>query len=116
MYLLQELAKNHTGIDSNSLVDYQYLTQDAYKAFDELLYSELYVQQKNEAQPLFDKAIDDPYESKADLLKIYAAINTCQFLDNSALSQRVVVPGNIYLINDKKIIVPDRMLRQICYV
>lgn len=102
MYLLQELAKNHTGIDSNSLVDYQYLTQDAYKAFDELLYSELYVQQKNEAQPLFDKAIDDPYESKADLLKIYAAINTCQFLDNSALSQRVVVPGNIYLINDKK--------------
>lgn len=101
MYLLQELAKNHTGIDINNLSDYQYLTQDAYKAFDELLYSELYVQQKNAMQPLFDKVIDNPYESKADLLKIYAAINTCQFLDNSALSQRVVVPGNIYLIKEK---------------
>lgn len=40
-YLFCSLAKNHTGI--NDADDYPYLTTDAYKAFDELLYSELYV-------------------------------------------------------------------------
>lgn len=95
-YLLCELAKNHTGLkDAN---DYPYLTADAYKAFDELLFSKLYVEQKDISKPLFDANLNCPFEEVEEKQSIAAILNTMFFIDNVSLSIRDVVPGNIYRV------------------
>lgn len=95
-YLLCELAKNHTGLkDANN---YPYLTADAYKAFDELLFSKLYVEQKDISKPLFDANLNCPFEKVEERQSIAAVLNTMFFIDNVSLSIRDVVPGNIYRV------------------
>lgn len=95
-YLLSELAKNHTGLkDANG---YPYLTADAYKAFDELLFSKLYVEQKEVSLPLFDANLDCPFEKVEEKQNIAAILNSMFFIDDMGLSQTDIVPGNIYKV------------------
>lgn len=93
-YLFCSLAKNHTGI--NDADDYPCLTADAYKAFDELLYSELYAQQADLNISLFDPHQNCPFENVAEKQNIAAIINAMMFIDSYGLSSEEVVPGNIY--------------------
>lgn len=95
-YLFCSLAKNHTGI--NDADDYPYLTADAYKAFDELLYSELYAQQADFNISLFDTQQNCPFEDEEEKQKIAAIINAMMFVDSYGLSSEEVVPGNIYKV------------------
>lgn len=46
----------------NEAENYPYLTTDAYKAFDELLFSRLYVEQKDISTPLFEANLNCPFE------------------------------------------------------
>lgn len=106
-YLLCELAKNHTGL--KDVNDYPYLTTDAYKAFDELLFSKLYVEQKDISKPLFDVSLNCPFEKVEEKQKIAAILNAMFFIDDVSLSTKDIVPGNIYRV--KKIdsaLVTDR--------
>ena len=95
-YLFCSLAKNHTGI--NDADDYPYLTTDAYKAFDELLYSELYAQQADLNISLFDAQQNCPFENVEEKQNIAAIINAMMFIDSYGLSSEEVVPGNIYKV------------------
>lgn len=95
-YLLCELAKNHTGLkDAN---DYPYLTADAYKAFDELLFSKLYVEQKDISDPLFDVNLNCPFDNVEEKQRVSAILNTMFFIDDVSLSPKEIVPGNIYIV------------------
>ena len=95
-YLLCELAKNHTGL--HDATDYPYLTTDAYKAFDELLFSKLYVEQKDISTPLFDANLNCPFEKVEERQSIAAILNTMFFIDDVSLSTKDIVPGNIYKV------------------
>lgn len=95
-YLLCELAKNHTGL--HDATDYPYLTTDAYKAFDELLFSKLYVEQKDISTPLFDANLNCPYEKVEEKQRIAAILNAMFFIDDINLSTKDIVPGNIYRV------------------
>lgn len=102
-FLLCELAKNHTGAP----MPHQNLTTDAYKAFDELLYSEMAIQQKSETTPAFPSDMSNPYGDDAETLqRISAKLNERICIDTEAISQDVVVPGNVYILKD-----PDSPLR-----
>ena len=95
-YLLCELAKNHTGLHDAG--NYPYLTTDAYKAFDELLFSKLYVEQKDMSKPLFDADMNCPFEKAEERQSIAAILNTMFFIDDVSLSTKDIVPGNIYRV------------------
>lgn len=95
-YLLCELAKNHTGM--NEAENYPYLTTDAYKAFDELLFSRLYVEQKDISTPLFEANLNCPFEKTEERQSIAAVLNAMFFIDDVSLSTKDIVPGNIYRV------------------
>lgn len=98
VHLLGLLAKNQTGI--KNVEGYPYLTADAYKAFDELLYSELMVQQKDFGLPLFNIQAVNSFDSVELKQTISAKLNTMFFIDTVCLSQIDVVPGNAYIVKD----------------
>ena len=98
-YILRSLAMNQTGTQTA----YDQLTADAYKAFDELLYADLLTQQKDEKIPLLADEIENPFGEKiSDLHPISAALNKRICIDNDSISQDLVVPGNVYKLNEKK--------------
>lgn len=106
-YLLLELAKNHTGLQDAD--GYPYLTADAYKAFDELLFSKLYVEQKEASLPLFEEEMTSPFEKIEEKQTIAAILNSMFFIDDTGLSTKDIVPGNIYRVkNDNSPLVTDR--------
>lgn len=92
-YILYKLAKNHTGIDGTP----DTLCVDTYKAFDELLYADLFMQLKDESAPVYQLPIINPLDGKPkELGNLYAALNTKLFIDDVAINQQMVIPGNIY--------------------
>lgn len=100
LHLLGLLAKNQTGI--KKVDDYPYLTADAYKAFDELLYSELMVQQKDFGLPLFNAQAVNPFDSVEQNQILSGKLNSMFFIDTVCLSQNDVGPGNVYIVKDER--------------
>ena len=100
VHLLGLLAKNQTGI--KNVEGYPYLTADAYKAFDELLYSELMVQQKDFGLPLFETMDSSPFDSVKQKQVISGMLNSMFFVDTVSLSQTDVVPGNVYIVKNER--------------
>ena len=100
VHLLGLLAKNQTGI--KNVEGYPYLTADAYKAFDELLYSELMVQQKDFGLPLFETMDSSPFDSVNQKQVIFGMLNSMFFVDTVSLSQNDVVPGNVYIVKNER--------------
>lgn len=100
LHLLGLLAKNQTGI--KKVDDYPYLTADAYKAFDELLYSELMVQQKDFGLPIFSSQGTNPFQDIEQKQIISGKLNSMFFIDTVCLSQKDVVPGNVYIVKDER--------------
>lgn len=98
MYILYKMALNHTGIPKDQIGEYD-LTTDAYKAFDELLYSDLINQQNKNSVNIFSSVPQNPWENNLrDELFNYAKLNTKQFIDSINIKQDIIVPGNIYEI------------------
>lgn len=96
-YILYQLALNHTG----SPFHHANVTVDAYKAFDELFYSDLMMLQRAESFPVFNPNIQNTlgndYEYK---LKLSALLNEHICVDVNAIPQEMIVPGNIYKVKD----------------
>ncbi|WP_295142181.1 hypothetical protein [uncultured Campylobacter sp.] len=104
MYILYKMALNHTGIPDDQVGGYD-LTTDAYKAFDELLYSDLIKQQNKTSVNIFSPVPQNPYTRQEDRKNdIYSEINSKLFIDTININQKVVVPGNVYEIVDPNII------------
>lgn len=102
-FLLYKLALNHTGMPEKKHDGYNF-TIDAYKSFDEMLYSELIARQREENN-MFDSPIKNPWEGNlGHLIDIYSRLNAKMFIDDVNLSSRHVLPGNVYRVIDKKTI------------
>lgn len=100
-FLLYKLALNHTGMPEKKHDGYNF-TIDAYKSFDEMLYSELISRQREEKN-MFDSPIINPWEGDIEhLIEIYSRLNTKMFIDDVNLSSHHVLPGNVYRVIDKK--------------
>jgi hypothetical protein len=100
-YLFYQLAKNQTGIPDDQISQYKGLSNDAYKAFDEMLYSDLINQQRDFGDELFEEIPQNPWNNdlNAEISK-FAEINKKLFIDDVNISQNIVVPGNVYKINE----------------
>lgn len=97
-YLLYQMAENYSGIPTKDMLVYDGMYQDAYRAFDELLYSDLITQQKD-LDDVFPEQIEKPiYTTPDEELKQTAKINSKLLLDFSASNQDIVMPGNVYQV------------------
>ncbi len=106
MYILYKMALNHTGIPDDQVGEYD-LTTDAYKAFDELLYSDLINQQNKNSVNIFSPVPQNPYANQEDKKHgIYSKINSKLFIDTVNIDQKVIVPGNVYEIINSSIAIP----------
>ena len=94
--LLHLLAQNHTGIPSKELANYNGLSSDAFKSFDDMLYSDLINSQKSEIKDIFEGHVYQKSQSLQEEIKQYAFINTKLFIDSVNISQQEIVPGNVY--------------------
>lgn len=123
LYILYRLALNYTGIpcyqrndtvnlcvtdddffkdkNNNHSMDNTYITVDAYKAFDELFYSNLMTLQRKETIPSFMESMQNPFDNKANL-KLSAMLNERICIDTTSISQNIIVPGNVYKVKDSK--------------
>lgn len=96
-FLLYKLALNHTGMPEQDNLKYNF-TIDAYKSFDELLYSDL-ISRQRVASDMFNTPINNPWEeNKEHYISMSAGLNTKLFIDDVNLSQEHVIPGNVYRI------------------
>ena len=96
-YLLYQMAKNYSGIPTEGMNGYDGMYKDAYRAFDELLYSDLITQQID-LDNVFPEQIEKPNYTFDDELQQMAKINSKLLLDLSITDQNVVMPGNVYQI------------------
>lgn len=105
LYLIYKMSLSHTGIHKENTSDYN-LTIDAYKAFDELLYSDLIHQlNKNNCLDMFNKEPQNPWSKQQDESnKIASKINSKLFIDSVNLDQNIILPGNVYeILNSDKL-------------
>lgn len=100
--IIYKLAENEVGVSNSKLPEYQEngsLSNDAYKAFDDLLYSNLTYQNEPTTNLFADyKLPSEAYEQK---IKDAASLNFKLFFDIRNLDENTVVPGNIYKIVKK---------------
>lgn len=98
LYFLYLLAHNYSGVYSPKGQKYDNMFWDAYKAFDELLYSELILQQKDTTFDVFNEITSNPWANdfNTELLNV-ANINTKILIDTGAHSN-IILPGNVYLL------------------
>ncbi len=96
-YLLYQMAENYSGIPTHELKIYDGMYKDAYRAFDELLYSDL-ISQQSGLENVFPEQITKPDYTFDSELKQIAKINSKLLLDVSINNQNIVMPGNVYQI------------------
>lgn len=96
-YLLYQMAKNYSGIPTDNMEGYDGMHKDAYRVFDELLYSDL-ISQQTELADIFSEQIQKPNYTFEKELQQIARINSKLLLDLSITDQNVIMPGNVYQI------------------
>lgn len=107
LYILYRMAINHTGIPENKINEYD-LSIDAYKAFDELLYSDLINQQDKNETNLFKPIPQNPYKSCVDKKnEVFSKLNSKMFIDTVNIQQEHIIPGNVYEILEADIVKPQ---------
>lgn len=95
-YFLYLLAHNFSGVHIENNQKYEKMYQDAYKAFDNLLYNDLISKQKNMMSDIFDEVIENPWaDNYEDKVKYFAKINAKMYIDD-LVEQTIVIPGNVY--------------------
>lgn len=97
-YLLYSLGLNHIGISKKNAKGYDKTTEDTFKAFDELLMADLNTDDRS-AQPLYNEEPQKPWSN--DLIKkmkISSMLNAKLFIDTEDLSDKHIVPGNVYKV------------------
>lgn len=97
-YFLYLIAHNFSGVHIENNRKYEKMYQDAYKAFDNLLYNDLISKQKSTMSDIFDEVIENPWsDNYEDKVKYFAKINAKMYIDE-LVEQTIVVPGNVYHI------------------
>lgn len=106
-YLLYQMAKNYSGIPTENMEVYDGMNKDAYRVFDELLYSDL-ISQQTKLDDIFSEQINKPDYTFEEELEQIAKINSKLLLDLSITDQSVVMPGNFYqIIKDNRFLKLD---------
>lgn len=98
-FILTKLALNHTGIkkQTNSYP----LHIDAFKAFDEILNGELINSHTSSNRNIVN--IEKTFSNQNILSNIYAYLNSVILIDCNNLDQNIVIPGNVYEIQNTSI-------------
>lgn len=96
-YLLYQMAENYSGIPVTDMNVYEGMYKDAYRAFDELLYSDL-ISQQSGLENCFPEQIKKPDCTFENEIEQIAQINSKLLLDLSMTDQNMVMPGNVYRI------------------
>ena len=96
-YLLYQMAENYSGIPINDMQVYDGMHKDAYRAFDELLYSDL-ISQQSGFENIFPERINKPDYTFEEELEQIAKINSKLLLDLFITDPNVVMPGNVYQV------------------
>lgn len=100
------MALNHSGIPEEKIKSYDLMT-DAYKAFDELLYSDLINQLSKSSTDIFNQIPQNPYNGQKNKEnEIYSELNSKLFIDEINKNQNVIIPGNVYEIVNPSIVKP----------
>lgn len=94
--LLYLLARNQTGIPEKELSTYKELSSDAFKSFDDMLYSDLINSQGAGYKDIFEGHNYQKPQKLQDEIEIYAFINTKLFIDSVNINPQKVMPGNVY--------------------
>lgn len=103
LYILYRLALNHTGLPSALLTNDYNLSIDAYKAFDELLYTDLISQLDELWNDVLLPRPNNPWsKDKKYANEVFSKINRKLFIDNANIVTSVIVPGNVYRVVDKE--------------
>jgi hypothetical protein len=108
--ILYLLARNHTGLPKSELADYS-LYIDAYKSFDELLYSSLSSRKRNDILDIFIGYIPTEITDLNKKILTYSELNQKLLFDTiTDTDQAYIMPGNIYeIITDNQYLVfPDK--------
>ena len=101
-YLLYKLGINHVGINEDNVPPYDKITEDAFKAFDELLEADLHCQRRI-SKPLTDKPVKKPWDGDPQKKRLISAqLNTKLFIDSENISKLEIVPGNVYKVLDER--------------
>lgn len=109
-YLLYSIGLNHIGISKKNASGYNKITEDAFKAFDELLSADLYSQERD-VHNIFQSEPQKPWADKLyTKMQISAKLNAKFFVDVDNLSENHIVPGNVYMVlkKDSPLIINDR--------
>ena len=109
-YLLYKLGINHVGINEDNVPPYDKITEDAFKAFDELLEADLHCQRRI-SKPLKDKPVKKPWDGNPQKKRLISAqLNTKLFIDSENISKFEIVPGNVYKVLGEKspLIISDK--------
>lgn len=96
-YLLYQMAENYSGVPVKDMNVYEGMYKDAYRAFDELLYSDL-ISKQSGLENCFPKQIEKPDCAFEEEIEQMAQINSKLLLDLSMTDQNIVMPGNVYQI------------------
>jgi hypothetical protein len=109
-YLLYKLGINHVGVNEENDPPYDKISEDAFKAFDELLVADLNSQTRI-SQQLKDAVIKKPWNGDPQKRRLISAqLNAKLFIDSRNISKQEVVPGNVYKVLDTKspLVVTDK--------
>ncbi len=109
-YILYSIGLNHIGISKKNAKGYGKITEDAFKAFDELLSADLNSQDRGVAD-LFQDELEKPWEkSFCKKMEVSASINSKFFIDTYQLSDKHIVPGYVYKVmsSDSPLIITDK--------
>lgn len=96
--LLYLLARNQTGIPEKELSTYKELSSDAFKSFDDMLYSDLINSQGVGYKDIFEGHNYQKPQNLQEEIGIYAFINSKLFIDSVNINPKKVMPGNVYEI------------------
>lgn len=101
------MAMNYSGIPTKDMNVYDGMYKDAYRAFDELLYSDL-ISQQTGLDNFFSGKVEKPECTFEEEIEQTAKINSKLLLDLSMTDQNVVIPGNVYqVIKDNRFLKLD---------
>lgn len=101
-YILYLLAANYSGKHVEDGKKYEGMYHDSYKAFDEVLYSELADSAKSGFCDIFNDTTPNPWKDDiAEELSIISKINDRLLIEHDDIDYDSIIPGNVYQVYDK---------------
>ena len=96
-YMLFQMAKSYSGVPTKEMEVYKGMDKDAYRVFDELLYSDL-ISQQCQYEDFFPEQMEKPNYAFQEELEHISKINSKLLIDFSITEQATVMPGNVYQV------------------